>query len=719
MPRAVFKPLPEAEAEPELPTADDGAETLRHIFSADGILARALPGEGRDFEDRAEQREMAAAVARAAKEKHHLLVEAGTGTGKSYAYLVPLILWAVANNKKVLIATHTKALQAQLVERDLPFLRDLFLRRMGTEFRFALCLGTQNYICPRRLAKAENIGLFASKDEVDELKEINSFARKSKTGRNLDLEFEPSRQLWSQVNRESDMCSGRACALYDKSFYYIARREQDKAHVLVANHHLLFAHLAAGGNEAGAVLPPFDALVIDEAHQAEDVASSYLGMEIVNLGVARLIEILHNRRSNRTPVTGTQIPGADELDKKLVEAAEEAREAAGRFFENLLLSVNIEPGKMQTVRLRQPRIVENVLDVPLERLETLLRESRKRADALNDEAMTRELEGLMTRCFGMRQTLNELLNHTRADYVYWLQVVPRPSDARHVPRAPRIALCGAPIDVASGMQETLFGAINPVVMTSATMTTGGSFDFLRERLGLVPEKCATPVETLVLGSPFDYQKNAMLYVARDLPDPSNPVVFEKAAIERAAEIVKRTQGRAFVLCTSFRMVDATAEMLGKVLPKNIKILKQGAGARSKLLDEFRRDVSSVLVGTTSFWQGVDVPGEALTCVVLMKLPFAVPDDPIVQARIETLRKNGRNPFNEYQVPQAVMMFRQGFGRLIRTNRDWGIVAICDPRVMTKQYGQTFLKSLPPCEVSTELGAIETFVQSHETKSTPE
>jgi ATP-dependent DNA helicase DinG len=359
-----------------IPPAAD-ASVLRRIFAPEGLLARALPGEGRTFEARDDQLVMAEAVAQAAQDKVHLLVEAGTGTGKSYAYLVPLILWAVENNKRVLIATHTKALQQQLVERDLPFLRDLFLKKLGTEFRFALCLGTQNYICPRRLAKAEVGGLFASRDEVDELKEINSFARKSKTGRNLDMAFDPSPGVWSQVNRESDLCVGRSCPLYDKSFFYKARRAQEGAQVLVSNHHLLFAHLAAGGNEAGRVLPPFDALVIDEGHQAEDVASAYLGSEVVNLGLAKLIEILHHRRSGRTVLSGSPIADADELDKRLVEAADEAREATGRFFENLQLALGVDGGRSQTIRLRQPRVVENSLDEPLARIEIVLRDARK------------------------------------------------------------------------------------------------------------------------------------------------------------------------------------------------------------------------------------------------------------------------------------------------------------------------------------------------------
>ena len=730
---------------------------LARIFGADGFLAKTMKAQKRPFEARPEQLEMAQAIAAAVRDKTHLLVEAGTGTGKSYAYLVPFLLWAIENKKRVLIATGTKALQQQLVERDLPFLRELFKRHFGQDIKFALCLGTGNYICPRRLAKAQVTGLFASESEVKQLAEIQQFAAKSPTGRNLDLPFEPQSALWSQLNRESDLCMNRNCSLYDSSFYWKARREQEKAHVLVANHHLLFAHIAAGGNAAG-VLPPFDALVIDEAHGAEDVAASYLGVEFSNLGAAKLIELLASRRSNRTILSASKIPHRSELEARLHDAANEAREAVSRFFENLQLAIRFEPNRSANVRITRRGIVSNELYEPLERIEAILKDARREAEGAQDEILMKEIDGFINRCSEMRKATRDILDQTRAGHVYWASSVPRPADGPgKAPRVPRLSLHGAPIEVAAAMRKSVFDQFKPVILTSATMTTAGDFDFLIERLGLgamppeivetepeiavsTPQKpqfkngistsrigkldakvvpapevaeCGTEaadVRTLSLGSPFNYRKNALVYVAQDLPDPTTNVTFwEEAAVKRAAEVVKRTDGRAFILCTSFRMVDQTARFLEKVLPARIRILKQGAMARGKLLGEFRDDISSVLVGTTSFWQGVDVPGESLSCVIIMKLPFAVPDEPQVQARVETIKKRGKDAFNEYQVPQAVMMFRQGFGRLIRTQEDRGVVAILDPRVKTKPYGKTFLNSLPDAEVTNELEKLSLFL----------
>ena len=587
-----------------------------------------MADQKRHFEARPEQLEMAQAIARAARDKSHLLVEAGTGTGKSYAYLVPLILWALETKKRVLVATGTKALQQQLVERDLPFLHELFQTYLKSDWKFALCLGTGNYVCPRRLAKTETLGLFGDSKEVEQLQELHRFSASSPTGRNIDLPFEPQRGLWAQINRESDLCLGRNCPHFEQSFYWKARREQEKAQILVANHHLLFAHIAAGGN-AGGVLPSFDALVIDEAHHAEDVAASYLGLEISNLSAAKLIELLSNRKSGKTVISGAKWSERGVLESRLNEAASEAREAVGRFFENLQDAMKFNDGRSHTVRITRPNIISDVLQEPFQRLESIIESALHLAVLSEDEELSRELEGFAKRCSEMRRSARDILGQTREGYVYWTQSVPRlPDGFGQTTRVPRLSLHGAPIEVAESMRESVWKQFKPTILTSATLTTGGSFEFLIERLGLGapplaptaknashpaldssnraldsthqkhysthpkhdlthprqdathnaldtthprqdatdnafdasnpkhdltnPKQDATDqnanfqVRTLTLGSPFDYPKNALIYVATDLPDPSTNVSFwEEAAIKRAAEVVKRTEGRAF------------------------------------------------------------------------------------------------------------------------------------------------------------------------------
>ncbi|MCS6860635.1 MAG: ATP-dependent DNA helicase [Abditibacteriales bacterium] len=660
-------------------------QSIDNIFAPDGQLARCLP----TYEHRIEQQQMAHAVAQAIEEQRHLLVEAGTGTGKSLAYLVPFILWATRERKRVLVATYTKTLQQQLMEKDLPFLRE----RLGLNFRYALCLGTQNYLCPRRLSKTDQGGLFASREEVVQFNAIKAWARKTETGLLQDLDFEPLPGVWAQVNRQTELCLGKACPLYDQSFFYLARRQQSQAHVLVANHHLLFAHLAAGGG----VLPPFDAVVLDEAHQIEEVAAGYLGLEVSNVQIHFLLEQLHSRRSGKGVLSG--IPGVTAKQvQRLAAAAEEVRLATDAFFDNLLAKVGT---KSTTVRLRHKNFIPHLLREPLTNLIAVLKDLRRE---IADEAGQVELEGYENRFKELNDGLESILKQDRDNHVYWVTIQSRPGVGRG-PSSVRASLNMAPIDVAEGLRVQLFNAIKPVVMTSATLSTGGSFEFIKSRLGL--DEC----KTLRIGSPFDYKNQVMIYVAEDLPDPSaRNADFERQAIERAAEILKITDGRAFVLCTSHRMVAQTHAGLSEKLP-HLRILQQGEMPRGKLVEEFRADVKSVLVGTTTFWQGIDVPGEALQCVVLMRLPFAVPDDPLVEARMESLQKRNEDPFYGYQVPQAIIMFRQGFGRLIRHRDDYGLVAILDPRVIRKRYGEMFLASLPECRSTGSLEAVKRFLES--------
>jgi ATP-dependent DNA helicase DinG len=660
------------------------SQQLDHIFAPAGRLARVLP----TYEHREEQRQMAHAVARAIEEQKHLLVEAGTGTGKSLAYLVPFILWATRERKRVLVATYTKTLQQQLMEKDLPFLRE----RLGLNFRYALCLGTQNYLCPRRMGKTDQGGLFVSREEVSQFNKIRAWARKTETGLMQDLDFEPLPGVWSQVNRQTELCLGKACPLYDNSFFYMARRQQSQAHVLVANHHLLFAHLSAGGG----VLPPFDAVVLDEAHQIEEVAAGYLGLEASNVQIHFLLEQLHSRRSGKGVLSG--IPGvtAKQL-QRLSTAADDVRLATDAFFDNLIAKVGT---KASTVRLRHKNFIQNLLREPLTNLTAALKEIRRE---IQDEAGQVELEGYENRFKELNDGLESILKQDRENHVYWVTIQSRPSVGRGQSSV-RASLNMAPIDVAEGLRVQLFNAVKPVVMTSATLSTSGSFEFIKSRIGL--DDC----KTLRIGSPFDFKNQVMIYVAEDLPDPSSRNAdFERLAIERAAEILKITDGKAFVLCTSYRMVGQTHAGLSEKLP-HLRILRQGEMPRGKLVEEFRADVKSVLVGTTTFWQGIDVPGEALQCVILMRLPFAVPDDPLVQARMEFLQKRNEDPFYGYQVPQAIIMFRQGFGRLIRHRDDYGLVALLDPRVIRKRYGEMFLASLPECRSTGMLETVRKFFE---------
>jgi ATP-dependent DNA helicase DinG len=432
------------------------------------------------------------------------------------------------------------------------------------------------------------------------------------------------------------------------------------------------------------------------------------------LSTARLIELIANRRTNRTLLQGANWTEVPDLETALIDAAAEAREAVERFFGNLCEAVSFAPERSSNVRIKRPELIENCLVEPFERLKTVLQGARRIAEREGDDARNRELEGFAQRCSELCRSSKTILEQSQEGYVYWASAMPRPLESLgRVARVPRLSLHGAPIEVADPMKSALFDAIQPVVLTSATLTTGGSFEFLKERLGLTLYQEEAPgngpaVDTLTLGSPFDYRENVLVYLAGDLPDPVNATHWEAGALRRCGELVKLSGGRAFVLCTSFKLVEQTARYLSETLPETVRVMRQGELPRGRLLAEFRQDVSSVLVGTTSFWQGVDVPGESLSCVIIMKLPFAVPDEPLVAARVEALKSRGRDAFLEYQVPRAVMMFRQGFGRLIRTNTDSGVVAVLDPRIAVKGYGRVFLESLPPARVTQDLAGVEAF-----------
>ncbi len=624
------------------------------MFGQQGILSRAMPGT---YEHRPQQFEMAEAVEAALEAKTHLIVEAGTGVGKSLAYLVPLIVWARDANQRAVVATYTKALQQQLVGKDLPF-----LKKVLGDFRFALCVGGENYLCLRRFDQLR-MGDLYEQAEVRQLNGLFEWSTRTRSGLRSDLEIEPSAGLWSKACRQADLCFGKDCSYHKDCFYQKAKAFEQQAHILVANHHLFFADMATGNN----VLPFHKVVVFDEAHQVEEVATDYLGVEVSNASVRYLLDTLLSHRTRKGLLTRLTTQGAEvQMLRGMVEGL---RVIAENFFLNLHPFVKDEP----VLRLRRKDIVPDILSEPLLELRDTLLE-------LVVETHEEELEvkAFASRAQALAGAVRMNLGQKEEGFVYWAE---RENQ--------RYRLVASPIDVAGSLREDLFGKAETVVLTSATLSTAGNFTYIRDRLGL-----DAPTE-LLLDSPFDFENQMMLYIAPGLDDPQAGDYANKFSCELSG-LLSVTHGRTMVLFTSYGQLKRTAETLRSEMP-HLAILCQGEMPAYRLIEQFKTVPNGVLLGTASFWQGIDIPGEALQCVVIAKLPFAVPDDPIIEARMERLK----NPFFEYQVPQATLLFRQGFGRLIRTKTDKGCVAVLDSRITTKNYGRSFLKSIPKCRITDE------------------
>ncbi len=635
------------------------------ILGPGGAVARRLPS----YELRSQQLEMAQAVARAIQRPGHLIVEAGTGVGKSFAYLVPSILAAVEQKKKIVISTHTIALQEQLLRKDIPFLRSV----MPQEFSAVLVKGRSNYISLRRMDVAGTT--FQKQEEFDQLGDIKIWANRSNDGSRSDLDFRPLPGVWDAVQSESGNCLGRECPRNKECFYFQARRRAWSANLLIVNHALFVSDLALQAAGFG-FLPPYDVVVFDEAHTLEAVAGEHMGIQISNIGVDLTLARLFNDRNGKGLLSYHNLQEAK-------DRVQNARMAADDFFSRVA-EWRLRHGQDFNGRVRRPVGWPDTLVESLRKLATAIGEG---ANGIEKPEQRIELTAAQSRCTEMANQIATWNGQLADDQVYWAEVEER---ARL-----RVRLASAPLDVGPSLRKMLFDKVPTCVLTSATLCVGTppKFDFLKARLGL------TAAETHALGSPFNYPKQVTIHLPRNLPDPSSqPQDFERLAIKAIAHYLERTQGKAFVLFTSYKMLDAAAQALTPWLAeRNIALFAQSNGMpRTKMVEAFKADVNSVIFGADSFWQGVDVPGEALSNVIIVRLPFSVPSHPLLEARLEYIRNRGGNPFVEYQVPEAVIKLKQGFGRLIRTRTDRGIVVILDPRVMTKPYGRTFLGSLPDC-----------------------
>ncbi|MGA9882674.1 MAG: ATP-dependent DNA helicase [Candidatus Acidiferrales bacterium] len=637
--------------------------TVEGIFGPGGHLEKRHPA----YEFRASQLAMAELAEEAFEKHQHVIVEAGTGTGKTLAYLIP----AIRSGRRVVISTATKSLQEQLFQKDVPFLQKHF----APNLKAALMKGRANFLCRQKVHQMEGQPVLKGIDEIDWFAQIRDWEKVTATGDRSELTFLPDdAELWNRIDARSDLCSGQKCSEFNRCFITAMHQRAQEADLIIVNHHLFFADLAIRQDDFGSILPEYSAVVFDEAHEIEDVASDYFGRQLSSY---RFEELSRDTESMLRVLR---------IDSPAVRRnVSRVRERARAFFERFPEREGrypFGPAERKSF-LEQNRENFDELCAAVKRIETELSALSPKPD---------EVIVLARRAAEMRRELSFLLESEEKSYVYWYER-----------RGRGVFLAATPIDVSEILREKLFEQFDTVILTSATLAVEGRFDYLKQRLGVLPS-----AESVLPGE-FDYSSQALLYIPGEMPDVRNPSFSACAAreIERLLEI---SQGRAFCLFTSYaQMRDVFERVSSRV---SFPLLLQGTAPRPVLLDRFRATPNAVLFATSSFWQGVDVPGSQLSCVIIDKLPFAVPSDPIVAARVRALMDDGRNAFAEYQVPEAVLALKQGFGRLIRSKSDRGILSILDNRIRRMQYGKIFIESLPAYTVTQDLAEVARFMEHH-------